>query len=398
MKKLQNIVDALNLLGLQSEAMMASNLVLASSDTSIIDGTLINFDNLFSAKSFSDKTDSDDILPWKNLISVIDSGVKSGYEVDLIGLASRLNSSVSDMAKKSGISPGTPGGRSETISDILSGNVFEDSAVDQTSSARIVYNSDDGMLELDEETLIKSFRSAISAIADSCSGEELKEIQRAIGVSPDGQLSYVVGSIYAEDYIQKSGSAWSFVMGKALPVVGLLITFPLFIKNFTEMINNAYDILFQLPLSKYGISKPLLASPSNLMELILSEIESNKDDPDSLLEILEISNVIERFWLDFIFSVTNGLMLIIDTVAALQAVELLGATVVTGGTAAPLTATAFLASTAVQVGATMGLVGAEFASEAMSETYWKRVYSNIRIIALNKVKDYESLEDEQNAS
>ena len=52
MKKLQNIVDALNLLGLQSEAMMASNLVLASSDTSIIDGTLINFDNLFSAKSF----------------------------------------------------------------------------------------------------------------------------------------------------------------------------------------------------------------------------------------------------------------------------------------------------------------------------------------------------------
>jgi hypothetical protein len=168
-------------------------------------------------------------------------------------------------------------------------------------------------------------------------GDKSKEVMRAAGHKP---------------------GFWS----KALPFVGLAFSIPLTIKNLLEAFENGKSILYELPFEKYNINKQAALTPAGIPLLsapISAALEANKDNPENLSEILEITKTISAFWLDVIFAITNAIAIIFDVSAVLFSFldgPLPIADVLAGG---------------FSILATAGLIGLEYGSEYAVDKYWE---------------------------
>lgn len=123
------------------------------------------------------------------------------------------------------------------------------------------------------------------------------------------------------DYIGKGlkgiGKSLGGMTLKSIPFIGIVTDLTLMCKNIYEAWNNGKKIILELPLNKYGISynEALIPTPSNtgkvskqLKDLCLSY----KDSPADLSNILSISQTLKGYSTDFVSTITNLLMVILD--------------------------------------------------------------------------------------
>ena len=158
---------------------------------------------------------------------------------------------------------------------------------------------------------------------------------------------------------------------RALPVVGLLISLPLAIKNTIEAYHNGVAIFSELPLEKYGISKLAVAlGPAGGIFVVTNQIQTaisnNIDDPDALYELLTIIKTLAAFALDVLFAITNSIMAIIDAITVLAIMF-------------PLDGPVFDAITGfIGVFISIALMGLEWYSMKKSEKFWEKIKVRIK--------------------
>jgi hypothetical protein len=167
--------------------------------------------------------------------------------------------------------------------------------------------------------------------------------------------------------------------GRAAPIAGAFISVGTASKNITEAINNAKTIVKKLPLQKYNLSALKIFSPAavTIGSTLSEQIDNHKDNPENLSELLDICKVISAFYMDFVFALSNSLMSVIDILTALS-------TLIDG----PLPVADIIAGV-IGFALSMGLIGAEFLSEYLSEKYWTNHFDRIKDIAIENIKRIE---------
>lgn len=167
--------------------------------------------------------------------------------------------------------------------------------------------------------------------------------------------------------------------GRALPVAGALVSVGMASKNITEAINNAKVITRKLPLQKYDLSVLQIFSPAAVTvgSTLSAQINEHKDNPENLSELLAICKVLSAFYMDFIFALSNSFLLVIDILTALS--------VLIDG---PLPIADVIAGIIGFV-LSLGLIGAEFLSDYLSEKYWDRYFEKIKDIAIKNIERIE---------
>lgn len=319
-----------------------------------------------------------------NLIKSYPEG-KAGYEItvfdeiidDIMGVEESVESEMSN----SGVEV-ERGNAEEGMSALEEGTLFQN-------------DNDDGMLDgISEEDAIRKILESVKGPEGETFSEEdieilLKESSNLISLSPSKARELIseaglwddmvdgakaVGGAVADGAKWVGKTAWKGLsvagrgLMRALPWIGLLITIPTLVKNFIEAVNNGKAILSELPLSKYGLSKTIIFNPVGLKDKLKTAVNNHRGSPESLRELLKITNVVEKYYVDFMKIITNVFFLILD-LAAFAAVA-----------AAPIPIigwTAALGGTALQIGLSLGLVGIELGAEYYSSRHWGEVYTAV---------------------
>jgi|14BtaG_2_1085337.scaffolds.fasta_scaffold00006_71 hypothetical protein len=250
---------------------------------------------------------------------------------------------------------------------------------------------------------IKEVGKALSVPASKLSAS-LEKLNVPKDVAKKEELIQTLASIKLEkkfDEIVKSADWKSMLLkgdstkikpkffGRAVPVAGALITIGAATKNITEAIGNAKVIMNELPLEKYNLSLTKIFSPAAVAigSILSDQIEQNKDNPENLSELLDVCRVISAFYMDFIFALSNSVMMVIDILTALSALL-----------DGPLPIADVLAGLVGFV-LSMGIIGAELGSEYLSEKYWKNHFAKIKSIAIENIqrieKSFSTAEDAQ---
>ena len=148
--------------------------------------------------------------------------------------------------------------------------------------------------------------------------------------------------------------------------------------------NNSIIIIEKLPLSKYGLSAKGVISPTFLVDgtfsHIESEIEKHSENPENLMEILEIVSVLKAFHLDMIFTVTNGIALILDVISLIlwafpELISKVAAVIFS------------IADAVIQI---IVLLGIELGSEYASEKYWTPLKDKMKKISEEAIDSIKS--------
>jgi len=110
---------------------------------------------------------------------------------------------------------------------------------------------------------------------------------------------------------------WKFIVTK-LPVLGLVFSVPFMIKNLIEAYHNGKRIISELDLPKFGFDRMKSITPlglSHVRETFKSAVDKHRRDPDALKELITIFRTIGAFWIDTLFTITNGFMAVLDIIA-----------------------------------------------------------------------------------
>lgn len=384
-KKLSLLNSALLELSLYEEAAKV-NLLLKSAATKA-PGTAPA--RLLSIREILDNIDLPDfqvpeennerIIAYSKVIDQLNSE-SSAYQIDALGMIGESISSITDKFKSDAESSGInlDGSSKEEGAKILrEGTLFEGD------------ENDDGLV-----TSETSFDQSINDL-----GGVLKEL----GFSDEDaevlkREAERLSQYKNEDLIKDAGvfdaigggakwigrGAWKGLSSagrglfRALPWVGLFITIPTLVKNFIEAVENGRKIISELPLEKYGLSKAVSLSPIGVRDSVMKAIEENREDPDSVGELVQITQVLESYYVDFMKVITNTFFLILDIAGIIG---------VAGATIPIIGWTAALGATALNVGLSLGLVGIELGAEYYSDLHWKEVYDQILNICQEEIDE-----------
>ena len=110
----------------------------------------------------------------------------------------------------------------------------------------------------------------------------------------------------------------------------------------------------------------------------MKAIEENREDPDSVGELVKITQVLESYYVDFMKIMTNTFFLILDIAGIIG---------VAGATIPIIGWTAALGATALNVGLSLGSVGIELGAEYYSDLHWKEVYDQILNICQEEIDE-----------
>lgn len=104
---------------------------------------------------------------------------------------------------------------------------------------------------------------------------------------------------------------------KSIPFIGIVTDLTLTVKNIYEAWQNGKKIILELPLNKYKISytEALIPTPFNTTKIAkqLEELSlAYKNSPNDLSNILNISQTLKGYATDFVSTITNLLMTILD--------------------------------------------------------------------------------------
>jgi hypothetical protein len=148
-----------------------------------------------------------------------------------------------------------------------------------------------------------------------------------------------------------------------LPFLGVLFSLPFMIKNLIEAYHNGLRIVKDLDLPKFGFNRMECLSATGLphvRKVFNSSVIKFRDDPDSLKELITIFRTIGAFWIDVLYSVTNGFMFILDAIAI--------AGLFFPGVGWLVSAGAMGASFLLGIGVT----GLEIGAEYFKDSYWDK--------------------------
>lgn len=313
-----------------------------------------------------DETTFDDskLQDWHKLLSAINENKKFNYEITLSEISKSLGLESESIRAKGSVPATNEQSRREIIKLLESsslGTALEDRADDQ-------YSQGPKLVDVDLETINSSIKESVKHIVSSLPKGEAERINDKIEKE----------HISKEAFVKGIGST----IMKSLPIVGVLISLPLFVKNLTEAYSNSLIIIEKLPLSKYGLSSSEIISPMNIanaLSHIEDEINKNSDSPKNLMEILEIISVTKAFQLDVIFAITNGIALILDIISLV----LWGFPDIISKFAATIYS---IADFIIQI---VFLFGTEIISEKVSDTYWTSLTENIKEIAEAAISNLE---------
>lgn len=307
---------------------------------------------------------------WEDLLSAINQSKTFNYEVTLSEISKAIGLEGDAIRSKGQIPEANTGSRMEALS-------FMKRATPST-------NSENSANDQDLESLTKidiDYDKIHSAINES--------VEKILNDLPIDQAEIIRSEIEREGlpkeaFVGKAIKTVGGAIGKALPVVGILISLPLFAKNLIEAYNNSVVIMEKLPLSKYDLSPVGVISPTFIVDgtfsHIESEIEKHSENPDNLMEILEIISVLKAFHLDMIFTITNGIALILDVISLILWAfpELISKVA------------AIIFSVADAIIQIIVLLGIELGSEYASEKYWSPLKDQMKEIserAISAIKD-----------
>jgi len=344
-RKLSSLSYLLSHYGLRDESEFAGKLALAESSRikEVLEALKGVGPNLgMEPEGEKEEQDPDKLRAWEELLKAIEGNEKFPYEIDMKEISRRLSKDT-EAARAKGNIPKKSDDEREEILPLLSGNLSE--LIGQAKNS-----ADDQMTE--DLPIITSDFDKLQADTD-------KAISSIIGL-PEGQANLNKG-IFKRAFLQ---------------VAGALASLTLFTKNVNETYNNGLNILSNLPLSDYGLSVSDAIKPGGAIDALDNQVDVNSDDPKKLMEILEISSVIKAFQLDLVFSITNGIALILDTIS----LALL---------AAPEPVLTKIAAVIFGIGDFLfqifGLLGIELASEHLSEKHWSPIKEKIHSLAKEAV-------------
>lgn len=372
-RKLVKLSLYLNNAGLSKESLIVKK--IAEESKSNLDRLLemINEDSgLFSGKPQLSQDQSALLAKWEELLSAINQNKTFNYEVTLSEISKAIGLEGDAIRSKGQIPESNTGSRMDALNfleEATPSSLSENSANDQELESLKRINID--------------YDEIHSAINES--------VQNILSDLPTDQAEFIRSEIEKEGlpkeaFVGKAVKTVGSAIGKALPIVGVLISLPLFAKNLTEAYNNSVIIIEKLPLSKYGLSAKGVISPTFLVDgtfsHIESEIDKHSENPENLMEILEIVSVLKAFHLDMIFTVTNGIALILDVISLIlwafpELISKVAAVIFS------------IADAIIQI---VVLLGIELGSEYASEKYWTPLKDKMKKIseeAINSIKSGE---------
>lgn len=307
---------------------------------------------------------ANDLGKWKKVLEMLDS--PGGYRVEALhDLADNIIGSVTSriQTKSNAASPSleeapNTSDRQNVINFISSASRNNSSGIEKTASEKIIKNHMNLCNNMfKKEALYLLEKASVSKLSDS----EIQILKEAGVISSVGRAFKGLGR----------GAM------RALPVLGLAISLPLAGKNIWEAFQNGKAIVSELPLDKYGITLSAITSgaagASTIKDQLKNAIDSNKDNPDNVLEIVDILKTIEAFYLDFLFAITNSIMAFIDAATVVNLINPLGGPIW---------------SAILGIGGlilSLGLIGLEWKAEGISEEYWGGIKSDIRLLANYKL-------------
>lgn len=318
-----------------------------------------------AGNSFGLNHNSGELDKWREIIEKLDS--PGGYRVEALHeLANNVTSSITNKITPQSEQAATNSGQIPTSSDrqnvmnfISSASMQHSGGITKTASEEMI----NGHIALCNQIFKKEEiyflkKASISNLNES----EIQLLKEAGIISSIGRAFKGLGR----------GAM------RALPVLGLAISLPLAGKNIWEAYQNGKAIISELPLDKYGISLSDIASgatgASAIKDKLRSAVNQNQDNPDNILEIVEILKTTEAFYLDFLFAITNSIMAFVDAATVVNLVNPLGGPIW---------------SAILGIGGlilTIGLVGLEWKSESISEEYWRDIKSEIKSLATSKLQ------------
>jgi len=257
--KLNNLYVTLNKLGSQNAANEISLLIgeLETAGSKII--SKANWQtNLFGVGS--EPLTNTNSEAWQKIIDDYDKPayrveafhtIAEGIAATVIGpIVSKFNAAKADEEVQVG-----PADRAETISRLrATANV---GSVNMLGLSKIASASNySRCLSEDTDRCINKILSSLPS--NYISSSEVNYIKRELlNIKVGSETAVSTTSEVAADVATKARPGW---FSRAMPVVGLVISIPLAIKNTVEAWNNGVAIFTELPLQKYGVSKLSIAS------------------------------------------------------------------------------------------------------------------------------------------
>lgn len=274
---------------------------------------------------------------WRELLSAIRQGKQFKYEIAISDIAEAVSGDTDNLRAIGDVPSASHADRMEVAGILQTNpNIFSDAANASEKGSALLSESGDNRADLNK----------------------------------DAGIGSIAGKIGLKVF-------------KAIPVLGAGLSLTLFVKNVTEAYYNASKLVGELPLQKYNLSLEDATSADFIMGGTIKEIEYqiglNSDNPENLMEILEIVSVLKAFHLDLIFAVTNAVALILDILTIALGASAIGA--------APAGILAII-DIIIQI---FILSAVEFGSEYFSETYWSETFSRIEQIAEDAVESYDNM-------
>ncbi len=158
----------------------------------------------------------------------------------------------------------------------------------------------------------KSVGSAISSGIESTWESTKNVVSIGLEAASDGINAAKRGLSYIAT---KSFTALKLLVTN-MPVLGVIISAPIAVKNIIESYRNGKRILFELNLKKFGYEPskcivPALSAP-HVFPTYKAALQEFRENPDDLRELIIIHKTIGSFYVDVILAITNIMMAIFD--------------------------------------------------------------------------------------
>lgn len=362
--KLINLSLYLNAIGLEKESSSIARLAQQGVDYDAFLKSFIKTDSLFSEKE-KEKTHSLDkvnLSKWENLLAATKGESTFHYEIKLSQISRLLKSKTDNLRSKYNIPVASNSDKRKALKALKEKSFnldLSDRAEDQDFSRLAKNKIDYNEIYKNIDRTTKNLKSELT--------EDYARFAKEIIEKEDLKKEAI-----AKKLTEKAL--------KAFPYAGLALSLSLFTKNLIEAYNNFNIIINNLPLSKYGLSPAGVISPTFLVDgtyrHLNKEIEENSNNPENLMELLEIISVLKVFHLDAFFTLTNGIALFLDVIAL----------ILTGAPDLLSTAAGLVFAAGDFIFQLLVLTSIEIAGEFAADWYWDQLKENIANIAESAIK------------
>ena len=271
-------------------------------------------------KISSDVNSASNIEAYKELRRKCDEKAYSVKWLDDIGdkITSAISPAIKPIAKGIGAlvraGEGATNQSTKVVTEIAGKTASDILAIDRKYKIAKIYNSNfDDFSFIENQILIVAKENGIRAKSLEELSMKINAINKQAGVAEVASK----GLSMIGQGIKGLGKGLGKATLRSLPFVGIVTDLTIMSKNLYEAWINGKKIISDLPLEKYGIntSDALIPTPGNTTS-ISRTLEAltieHKESPSQLSEILEIAQTLKGYATDFVSTITNLIMSLLD--------------------------------------------------------------------------------------